>query len=151
IIAVLIGLLLPAVQKVREAAARSQCQNNLKQLGLAMHHYHDAHRALPKGFEGGPWGPDPGTDWPSWYLLSASYAALAYIEQGNVYNQFQVLKNQTVNDTWSNPPGTGPAMQRVSTFICPSSPLLSNGYPGTNYLWCTGSSIYTGGCASAKD
>src|SRR5262249_36361636 len=74
------------------------------------------------------------------------YAALAYIEQGNVYNQFQVLKNQTRSATWDQ--ATGPAMQRVSTFICPSSPLLSNGYPGTNYLWCTGSSIYTGGCAN---
>jgi prepilin-type processing-associated H-X9-DG protein/prepilin-type N-terminal cleavage/methylation domain-containing protein len=148
IIAILIGLLLPAVQKVREAANRMKCQNNLKQLGLAMHNYHDANQEFPKGYQDGPWGPNPGTDWESWYLLSASYAALAYIEQGNVYNQFQALKNQTRSVTWDQ--ATGPAVQRVKTFICPSSPLLSNGYPGTNYLFCTGSSIYTGGCANGS-
>jgi prepilin-type N-terminal cleavage/methylation domain-containing protein/prepilin-type processing-associated H-X9-DG protein len=148
IIAVLIGLLLPAVQKVREAASRMKCQSNLRQLGLALHNHHDAHREFPKGLADGPWGPNPPTDWQSWYLLSASYAALAYIEQGNVYNQFQALKGQSSAATWDQ--ATGPAKQRLSVFICPSSPLLSNGYPGTNYLWSTGSSVHTGGCANAS-
>src|SRR5438034_458642 len=73
IIAVLIGLLLPAVQKVREAAARAKCANNLKQLGLAVHNYHDARNAMP---------PDrlaPG-GFVTWAVL-----ILPYIEQDSVY------------------------------------------------------------------
>src|SRR5438876_7387628 len=72
IIAVLIGLLLPAVQKVREAANRMKCQNNLKQLALACHAYHDVNLAFPRGDTGG-WGNDKG----SWIFFT-----LPYIEQG---------------------------------------------------------------------
>src|SRR5437867_8342493 len=86
IIAVLIGLLLPAVQKVREAAARMQCSNNLKQISLACHTYHDAFNYFPINRVGnydqptafGGWGPSS-KDW-SW--LSA---LLPYIEQNNIY------------------------------------------------------------------
>jgi prepilin-type N-terminal cleavage/methylation domain-containing protein len=77
IIAILIGLLLPAVQKIREAANRMKCSNNLKQLSLAMHNYHDTVGVLP-------WGRSKGAiDSPSWAVL-----ILPYIEQGNLWNKF---------------------------------------------------------------
>src|SRR2546425_2666502 len=81
IIAVLVGLLLPAVQKVREAANRMKCQNNLKQIGIGLHHYHDVYGRFPFGK-----GPDytvsrPGTPmYPRW---SPHALLLPYIEQDN--------------------------------------------------------------------
>src|SRR5437762_13483047 len=72
IIGVLVALLLPAVQMARESSRRTKCLNNLKQLGLAMHNYHDSMRCFPPSKGSGRWGPNPGTDWGSWYFLSIS-------------------------------------------------------------------------------
>src|SRR5579864_4486362 len=91
IIAILIGLLVPAVQKVREAASRTQCQNNLKQIGLALHNYHDTFKRFPPGYIDGnkatsaqPGGTPDNDVGPGWGWASL---ILPYLEQGNVYNR----------------------------------------------------------------
>src|SRR5437870_5049350 len=84
IIAILIGLLVPAVQKVREAASRTQCVNNMKQQGLALHNYHDVYKRLPQGTS--PWPGNNGDVAPyegSWTWMGY---ILPYLEQGNLYN-----------------------------------------------------------------
>jgi prepilin-type N-terminal cleavage/methylation domain-containing protein len=124
IIAILIGLLLPAVQKVREAAARLQCSNNLKQVGLALHNYHDANKFLPPwafdfGFNPNPSNPlGPQTQGhPAWSLI------LPYIEQGNILNSTRV--DLSVIDPLNWPPNWGTSVNSAATipiYVCPSAP-----------------------------
>jgi prepilin-type N-terminal cleavage/methylation domain-containing protein/prepilin-type processing-associated H-X9-DG protein len=114
IIAVLIGLLLPAVQKVREAASRAKCKNNLKQIGLAMHNYHGAVGRFPPGYLATNPGPDladdrgPGWGWPA--LL------LPYLEQDSLYRQIQIGKD--ITDTANQVVRT----TNLAIFLCPSDP-----------------------------
>jgi prepilin-type N-terminal cleavage/methylation domain-containing protein/prepilin-type processing-associated H-X9-DG protein len=122
IIAVLVGLLLPAVQKVREAAARTQCINNLKQLGLALHNYYSTYSAFPPGWIRNSNLPTPAPD-PSW---SWSCFLLPYIEQQNIYN---VLSpgTQTFGQAFTNNLTT--LQTPIKTFMCPSdtvAPLNTN-------------------------
>jgi prepilin-type N-terminal cleavage/methylation domain-containing protein/prepilin-type processing-associated H-X9-DG protein len=111
IIAVLIGLLLPAVQKVREAAARAECGNNLKQLGIAMHNYHDANGKLPPGV--GPYG----CCWGTWqaYLLP-------YFEQDGLHKSWVNLGGNAATGVKYNaePNVSRVTSQRVKILTCPS-------------------------------
>jgi prepilin-type N-terminal cleavage/methylation domain-containing protein/prepilin-type processing-associated H-X9-DG protein len=127
IIAILIGLLLPAVQKVREAAARTQCVNNLKQFGLALHGYHDANNVLPQGQV--PWA-NPGTTTPP-YEGAWSWQAqiLPYMEQDNAYKQAKahVAANPASNYySWNNPT----AGMKFKLYACPSDSRGPVAYPG---------------------
>jgi prepilin-type N-terminal cleavage/methylation domain-containing protein/prepilin-type processing-associated H-X9-DG protein len=141
IIAVLLGLLVPAVQKVREAAARLQCQNNLKQIGLALHNHHDAQQSFPPGYfalasySDGATDTAPGWGWGAFLL--------PYIEQDNLYGQLnfnQPVQNSLAIQTMVKvylcpsditPPGPFPLPDGFGNTICLAAP--------TSYAACCGS------------
>jgi len=162
IIAILIGLLLPAVQKVREAAARMKCSNNLKQIALACHSFHDANGALPAaGNFGPPARPGCGAGYNSGPSTSGLFFLLPYIEQDNLYKLYDQVEGQQYQGTTARPrAGQNDLVGQtaVSTFLCASdpntkvqiiggcliSPLLPWASPfpldtgGTNYVFCGG-------------
>ncbi|MGQ0635114.1 MAG: DUF1559 family PulG-like putative transporter [Planctomycetaceae bacterium] len=134
IIAVLIALLLPAVQQAREAARRTQCKNNLKQIGLALHNYESSFNLFPSsstsGFGRGVWNyPGTGPTDPSIHLHSFASLILPQIDQSNLYNQI----NYKVSSL--DPANRNSASQILSFYRCPS-------YAGRDYssdpLYVTG-------------
>src|SRR6516225_130844 len=117
IIAILIALLVPAVQKVREAAARIQCANNLKQIGLAMHMYHDVHKKLPMGeFTRVGLAPNPGWTWCTMIW--------PFIEQDNLFRQvgpdLAIVKNVPMPGTPPVPSAANGLDRGMPVFLCPS-------------------------------
>ncbi|GIW97347.1 MAG: prepilin-type N-terminal cleavage/methylation domain-containing protein [Pirellulaceae bacterium] len=156
IIGILVGLLLPAVQAAREAARRMQCQNNLKQLTLAVLNYESAHKRLPSlGYLGVDWAPynDPGIgrgNWPYSYVMQI----LPYIEQGNLYDAHQALAKphgRGLPSPWSRDYGWADATEEqwgrqywvvdIPTLICPSDAPPTNRAESPsliNYRVCVG-------------
>jgi prepilin-type N-terminal cleavage/methylation domain-containing protein len=138
IIAILIGLLLPAVQKVREAAARTQCQNNLKQIVLGVHNYHDSNGTFPAAviLPAGVGYTDETNAGPSWAVL-----ILPYIEQANLYNQVQPNVQNNISGT-KDTGWKAIASTPVKTYVCPSDPFGSSGpltrVGGTPSGWARG-------------
>jgi prepilin-type N-terminal cleavage/methylation domain-containing protein/prepilin-type processing-associated H-X9-DG protein len=149
IIAVLIALLLPAVQAAREAARRSQCTNNLKQMGLAIHNYHQVNDCFPPG--GFPIYPGNGCNNCG---ASAHARMLAYLEQQALYNALNfsvgLINDGTYNGPYMN---VTVAKTRISVFLCPSdspptwlptsasAPLTTFTAAGNNYFGSLGSSL----------
>src|SRR5437762_8856955 len=108
IIAVLIGLLLPAVQKVREASSRTQCANNLKQVGLAIFNHESTYATFPTSVR-----PSGVTSLPR---VSWTIPTLAFIEQDNL------RRNYDPNQTWGAPTNLPVSAQKLRIFQCPSTP-----------------------------
>jgi len=121
IIGILIALLLPAVQAAREAARRSQCVANLRQIGIGLQNYHDVNRTFPAGglYQNG-WG-------ISWWV-----GHMAYMENVPIYQRFDMISS---NNGWTYTDmnnGRAADGQRISYMVCPSAPTPTQGDPGTN-------------------
>ena len=124
IIAVLIALLLPAVQQAREAARRSQCKNNLKQYGLALHNYHDNYGCFPIGSE---------ANWSNGAFLSWQSRILPYVDQSPIYNQINFSTPGVIGINLSD--GQPLRMHTLPYASCPSddSQRIIGGYAQTSY------------------
>jgi len=142
IIAILISLLLPAVQQAREAARRTQCRNNLKQIGLALHNYHDVHLSFPPGRMSPQKGDFAG--WPGnacWFgMISPHLFILPFIDQVNIYNRidpnFYRLRFPPDNPDCSV--NGALALTPLSVFKCPSDGGASSEEASNNYRYNTG-------------
>lgn len=153
IIAVLIALLLPAVQQAREAARRTQCKNNLKQIGLALHNYHDIYSVFPPGNALSSLSPDAGYKVD---LTTANRAAgygwatfiLPQLDQANLFNQLNVNQIELVN--LMQQASLRPLTQtKINVYRCPSdtAPDLNTGRPFSNAIFgdtSVGTSNYIG-------
>ncbi|MCH2119233.1 MAG: DUF1559 domain-containing protein [Pirellulales bacterium] len=125
IIAILISLLLPAVQQAREAARRTQCRNNLKQIGLALHNYHDVHGVFPPG----RMAPGKVDGWVGW--ISPLFFALPFIDQANVYNQIDQTQMRVRSSQY--PANIFLKTVSIPAYKCPSDPGHNTGAPSNSY------------------
>jgi prepilin-type N-terminal cleavage/methylation domain-containing protein len=116
IIGVLVALLLPAVQAAREASRRSQCANNVRQIGIALHNYHDIFLAFPINYR--PKGTTGAADYATWSWMQG---ILPFIEQSNLYN------TMSVSERMSLPNNLKVAETPIKTYLCPSDGLTRNG------------------------
>jgi len=147
IIAILIALLVPAVQKVREAAMRTQCQNNLKQVTLASHSYHDANRKLPPGIVGhaNDTSKNNGFTFGAPCLGTMTFL-LPYVEQAQLYNQLQPnpqlyanlgnLNGGSTTGWWNIATYLTASQARIPTFVCPADNPEQNTFGTFIIVYC---------------
>src|SRR5262249_22770845 len=142
--AVLIALLLPAVQAAREAARRTQCTNNLKQIGLALHNYHTANDVFPMGVS--RYGPSTVVNWDNWSVHSLLLGAM---EQTPLYNaiNFWVGNNDTTQAGYAMNLTVSAA--KIATFLCPSDPYSGNPCDN-NYYACQGTTTLLNSLSSGQ-
>jgi prepilin-type N-terminal cleavage/methylation domain-containing protein/prepilin-type processing-associated H-X9-DG protein len=144
IIGVLIALLLPAVQSAREAARRSQCSNNLKQLGLGLHNYHSGNDSFPLGGSKNNRVYQAATGYDPWTTWSAHGQLLPYMEQQPLYNAINFYFAPEQDGGSSNAANRTVVLTIVNGFLCPSDP--NAGKQNTNsYHACFGTSVGIGG------
>ena len=127
IIAILIALLLPAVQQAREAARRTQCKNNLKQIGLGIHNYESTYSRFPSA---GEYTDENARD-RRYFPVSLYVAILPFVEQANIYNQWNM------NVHYTNPANANLAKSKVPGYVCPSNAITqidAQGYGTADYM-----------------
>jgi prepilin-type N-terminal cleavage/methylation domain-containing protein/prepilin-type processing-associated H-X9-DG protein len=151
IIGVLIALLLPAVQAAREAARRSQCTNNIKQLGLALANYESTYGAYPASYGNSA---SPTDTWGTWGSWSPHAMLLPYVEQTQVYNAINFWGVSHGDQAHTDLMQRTAITTRIASFLCPSSPLPLGTYygqqrPGLCYFASVGSSLMWVGAAGA--
>jgi prepilin-type N-terminal cleavage/methylation domain-containing protein len=147
IIAVLIGLLLPAVQMAREAARRAQCQNNLKQIGLAHHNYHDTFNRFPVAFGWGSnaaWG-DGNDHGHRRGAMSDKVLTLTYIERADLYDRTDWSDEPWYQAGWNGNGRNAHQRAVIPTYVCPSAPTTSFHGPGARFTYsiCNGTAPST--------